>query len=155
MPLGSSSAAPVMTPGPRRLERSFRDMGKATENAGLAPRLPSHLAEGLRTVEFAYVADVGDHPGVRPPLVQGDRRRLHHHAERRADMEIKRRLMRGAGCDRSHGAGPAHLDRAMDMAADGALDIAVPAHQLGQPVVALLQAGMVEGVDAAFERRVV
>ena len=33
----------------------------------------------------------------------------------------------------------------MDVAAHGALDIAVAAHQLGQPLVAVVQARLVEG----------
>src|SRR6478672_5866274 len=58
-------------------------------NRPYAIALPSYgggldFAEGLGAVELADVADVRDEAGGRAPLVQGDRRRLHHHAERRA-----------------------------------------------------------------------
>src|SRR6188508_2532326 len=149
MPLGSSSAAPVMTPGPRNLVRLFRDT--AMENVASDPRLPSELAERLGTVEFADVAHMRDEPCAGPPLMQRDRRRLHHHGECGMLVQVERRLVRGAGRDRGHGAGPAHLDRPMDMAAYGTLDVAVLPHQRGQPIVALLQPRPVEGFDAAVE----
>src|SRR5712671_6599373 len=100
MPLGSSSAAPVITPGPSRLNRVWR---------------------------------------------------LHHHRMGHLLVKIQCRLVRRAGGDRGHGAGPPHLDGAMDMAAHHALDIVVSADDLGQPLAALVETHAVEGVDAALE----
>src|SRR6185503_6408837 len=151
MPLGSSSAAPVMIPGPTRLVRLARDT--AMENVASDPRLRSELAERLGPVELADVADMRHQAGPGPPLMQGDRRRLHHHGEPGVLVQVERRLMRRARRDRGHGAGPSHLDRPMDMTAGGTLDIAMPLPQLGQPLVALYQARPVEGLDAAVEGR--
>src|SRR6476620_8776360 len=155
MPLGSSSA-PVMMPGPRRWVRLFRVT--AMENAALYRRfLPRaeelDLAERRGTIECADVAHMRHQPGARPPLMKGDRRRLHHHRKPRVFVQVEGRLMRRAGCDRGHGAGPAHLDRTMDVAAHGALDIAVAAHQIGEAPGSLEQARLVESLDAAVERR--
>src|SRR3982750_4641860 len=98
MPLGSSSAAPVMMPGPRRLVRLVRDT--ALENVALGLRLRSQLAERLGAVALADVADMRHQPGAGPPLVKGDCRRLHHHGERRMLVQVEGLLMRRAGRDR-------------------------------------------------------
>src|SRR5204863_6496577 len=98
MPLGSSSAAPVMMPGPRRLVRLFRD--KANENVpccgkflpAIGEQVFSYPAERLGTVEIADVAHMRHEAGVGPPLMQRDRRRLHHHGEPRMLVQVERRL---------------------------------------------------------------
>src|SRR4051812_30863783 len=114
MPLGSSSAAPVMIPGPRRLLRLVRDTG--FKNATITRRLRSQPAERPWSVEVTDIADVRHQAGTRTPLMKRDRGRLHHHREVRVLVQVEGRLMGGARRDRRHGAGPARLDRPMDMA---------------------------------------
>jgi hypothetical protein len=96
-----------------------------------------------------------DQAGARPPQMQRQAGRFHHHGERCAIMQVERRLMRRRGRDRGHGARPPHLNRPMDMAAHQALDVGVTAHQFRQAHVALAQSRVVERGDAAVERRMV
>src|SRR6478609_10982928 len=60
MPLGSSSAAPVMMPGPRRLVRVLRDTG--TENAGRLSQVPPPSYVGLSHMALSVVSTEGRRP---------------------------------------------------------------------------------------------
>src|SRR6185312_13746815 len=61
MPLGSSSAAPVMMPGPRRLMRLLEDTG--TDNAGRLPQVPPPSYVGLsHNIALSVVSTEGRRP---------------------------------------------------------------------------------------------
>src|ERR1041385_694057 len=79
--------------------------------------------------------------------------RFHHQRQWRLFVEVECRLMRRRGSDRRHGAGPADLDRAMDMTAQHAFDVVVPPDDFGKPVAALPEVKGIERLDAATERR--
>src|SRR6185312_15893469 len=91
------------------------------------------VAERIGTREAADDAGVADDPTAGTPEMKLIARRLHHEARRPRRSEIERHLMRRAG----HGAGDrmrtdARLDRAMEMAAQHALDLRMARQDSGE-----------------------
>src|SRR5471030_1064519 len=95
MPLGSSSAAPVTTPGPRRLERLLKDTGN--ENAGCGPEFRSLATEAVDDRIASLPADDARsdlHAGRRlAPLVFGVLEQAPDPAHRRTVVALGRQLL--------------------------------------------------------------
>src|SRR5262249_12810725 len=76
-----------------------------------------------RRAVVADVAHMGDEAAGPPPVMQVAGGGLHDPGGRAAVLEVERDLVGGGGGGRHHRAVPAHHDRAMDVAADDALDL--------------------------------
>ena len=73
--------------------------------------------------EISDVGGMADHAGAFAPGVQLECRRLHAEACGRLRREVELHLVRRAGAGRGQGAGEAELDRAVQVAAEDALDL--------------------------------